>query len=65
MAVEQAGVKVITGHRLDYVDHDQAIIVDRFGNKKELKADGGNDDIGRMMRDFHQCRPELIKSETL
>ena len=25
----------------------------------------GNDDIGRMMRDFHQCRPELIKSETL
>lgn len=41
MAVEQAGVKVITGHRLDYVDHDQAIIVDRFGNKKELKADGG------------------------
>ncbi len=21
----------------------------------------GNDDIGRMMRDFHQCRPELIK----
>ena len=25
----------------------------------------GNDDIGRMMRDFHQCRPEQIKSETL
>ena len=25
----------------------------------------GNDDIGRMMRDFHQCRSEQIKSETL
>jgi hypothetical protein len=25
----------------------------------------GNDDIGWMMRDFHQCRPEQIKSETL
>ena len=25
----------------------------------------GNDDIGRMMRDFHQCRPEQIESETL
>ena len=25
----------------------------------------GNDDIGRMMRDFHQCRPEQIKSEIL
>ena len=25
----------------------------------------GNDDIGRMMRDFHQCRPEQMESETL
>ena len=25
----------------------------------------GNDDIGRMMKDFHQCRPEQIESETL
>ena len=25
----------------------------------------GNDDIGQMMRDFHQCRPEQIKSEIL
>lgn len=25
----------------------------------------GNDDIGWMMRDFHQCRPEQIKSKTL
>ena len=40
MAVEQAGVKVITGHRLDYVDHDQAIIVDLLEIKR-IKADGG------------------------
>ena len=25
----------------------------------------GNDDIGQMMRDFHQCRPEQIKNEIL
>lgn len=41
MAVAQAGVQVITGHRLESIDGNKATIVDRFGNKKVLEADGG------------------------
>ena len=39
MSLEKAKVSVITGHRLERVDGNTAIIVDRFGNEKELKAD--------------------------
>lgn len=41
IAVNQAGVEVITGHRLESVNKNEAIIVDRFGNKTTLQADGG------------------------
>lgn len=40
-AVYGAGVRVITGYRLESVDGEAAVIVDRFGNKQRLNADGG------------------------
>ena len=39
MSLEKAKVSVITGHRLERVEGNTAVIVDRFGNEKELKAD--------------------------
>ncbi|MCI1654986.1 MAG: FAD-dependent oxidoreductase [Lachnospiraceae bacterium] len=39
-AVHEAGIKVITGMRLERVEDHMAVIVDRFGNHKELPADG-------------------------
>ena len=38
-AVYGAGIRVITGKRLEKVESGKAIIVDRFGNKEELEAD--------------------------
>ena len=38
-AVHKAGIKIITGMRLESVSKDGAVLVDRFGNHKELKTD--------------------------
>lgn len=38
-ALEKAQVAVITGYRLERMTKDQAVIVDRFGNTRELDAD--------------------------
>lgn len=40
MNLEKHEVKVIVGHRLESVKGHTAVIVDRFGNQKELEADG-------------------------
>lgn len=40
MSLEKNNVKVITGYRLESVKGHTAVIVDRFGNQKELAADG-------------------------
>ena len=40
MSLEKSNVKVITGYRLESVKGHTAVIVDRFGNQKELAADG-------------------------
>lgn len=39
MALKKAGVSVITGFRLESVSENSVIIVDRFGNQKEIPAD--------------------------
>lgn len=39
MSLEKAGVQVITGHRLESVEGNTAVITDRFGNTKTLAAD--------------------------
>ncbi len=39
MKLEENQVKIITGHRLESVKDHIAVIVDRFGNTKELPAD--------------------------
>lgn len=38
-AVMQAGIRVITGNRLESVEDHKAIIVDRFGNHEEIETD--------------------------
>lgn len=38
-AVMQAGIRVVTGNRLESVEDHKAIIVDRFGNHEELDTD--------------------------
>ena len=39
ISLEKAGVQVITGHRLESVEGNSAVITDRFGSTKALAAD--------------------------
>ena len=38
-AIAKAGIKIITGKRLEKVEDKKAVIVDRYGNKEELETD--------------------------
>ena len=37
--IQQAGIKVITGKRLESVKNHTAVLVDRFGNRQDFEAD--------------------------